>query len=218
MAALSRYPTLCSAQQGGFPSVRHNEIRDLIGDLLGEVCHDVAVEPSLQPITSERFFHRSASTDNDARVDIAASGFFGGRFERTFFYVRVFNPFAPSNQGSLKAVYRRHELEKRRKYGQRIREVEHASFTPVVFSSAGGAGPAASVVLKRLAGMIADRRDVPYHLTMSWLRTRLSFALLRSSVMSIRGARSSRQSLGRSIASACIELAVAESSSARGKH
>ena len=35
------------------------------------------------------FFHRSASTDNDARVDIAASGFFGGRFERTFFDVRV---------------------------------------------------------------------------------------------------------------------------------
>ena len=118
---------------GGFPSVRHNEIRDMLSDLLKEVCHDVSLEPSLQPLTGERLSYRSACTDDEARLDVAASGFFGGRFERTFLDIRVFNAFATSNQGRLSSVYRRHEQEKRRKYGQRVQEVEHASFVPIVF-------------------------------------------------------------------------------------
>ena len=38
------------------------------------------------------------------------------------------NPYAPSNQKTpLSACYRSHENEKKRKYDQRIREVEHHS-------------------------------------------------------------------------------------------
>jgi hypothetical protein len=40
-----------SCAKGGFPSIRHNEIRDLTATLLTEVCHDVSVEPGLQPIS-----------------------------------------------------------------------------------------------------------------------------------------------------------------------
>uniref|UniRef100_A0A1X7TEM9 Uncharacterized protein n=1 Tax=Amphimedon queenslandica TaxID=400682 RepID=A0A1X7TEM9_AMPQE len=36
---------------GGFPSIRHNELRDITADLLTEVCHNVLIEPPLQPIT-----------------------------------------------------------------------------------------------------------------------------------------------------------------------
>ena len=42
---------VCS--KGGFPTLRHNEIRDITADLLTEVCHDVAIEPMLQPLTGE---------------------------------------------------------------------------------------------------------------------------------------------------------------------
>ena len=92
-----------------------------------------------------------ASTDDDVRLDIAVIGFWGGRFERTFFDVRVFNPHAPSNQNSqISTTYRRHEREKPMKYEQRIVEVEHASFVPFVLSCTGGAGPSATVTLKRL--------------------------------------------------------------------
>ncbi len=35
--------------RGGFPSIRHNEIRDITADLLSEVCHSVGTEPNLQP-------------------------------------------------------------------------------------------------------------------------------------------------------------------------
>ena len=34
---------------------------------------------------------------------------------------------------SISAIYRRHEMMKKREYGDRVREVELASFTPLVF-------------------------------------------------------------------------------------
>ena len=95
--------------------------------------------------------HRSAITDNGARLDIAVHGFWGGRFEKAFLDVRLFNPCARSNQQvSLNSVYRRHEQEKKRQYEQRVREVEHSTFTPLVMSTTGGMGKAAATFYKRL--------------------------------------------------------------------
>ena len=37
-----------SCSHGGFPSLRHNEIRDITAGLLTEVCSNVEIEPSLQ--------------------------------------------------------------------------------------------------------------------------------------------------------------------------
>ncbi len=42
-----------SCPKGGFPSIRRNEIRDLSAQLMSEVCHNVLIEPDLQPITGE---------------------------------------------------------------------------------------------------------------------------------------------------------------------
>ena len=42
--------------------------------------------------------HRSAITDDGACLDIAVYGFWGGRFEKAFLDVRVFNPSAQSNR------------------------------------------------------------------------------------------------------------------------
>ena len=50
-----------SCQHGGFPSIRHNELRDLTAHLLTEVCSNVGVEPALQPLESERMDYRSAN-------------------------------------------------------------------------------------------------------------------------------------------------------------
>ena len=123
---------------GGFPTLRHNEIRNLTANLLSEVCHNVTIELTLQPVTRETFKLASAITDIGARSDIAADGFWGGHFEKTFFDIRVLNPLAPSNTTPTpSACYRRHEKEKQRAYEQRIREIEHASLTPIVLSTTG---------------------------------------------------------------------------------
>ena len=80
---------------GGYTFIRHNEIHDNLEKLLTEVCYDVCIEPHLQPLSSESFTARSVITGDSARLDVAASGFWGGRFERTFCNVRCLIPTPP---------------------------------------------------------------------------------------------------------------------------
>ena len=79
-----------------------------------------------------------------------------------------------------------------RAYNIDDREIEHATFTPLVLSTTGGMGRAATTFFRRLTSKIAQKRDVSYAQTLNWILCRLSFALLRASIMSIRGVRSSR--------------------------
>ena len=106
---------------------------------------------------------------------------------KLFFDVRVFNPHAPSNGQPLAACYRKHENSKKRAYEQRVREIEHGSFTPIVLSLTGGLGKVATTCYKRLASMITEKQDLPYSTTISWIRCLLSFSLLRSAIQCIRG-------------------------------
>ena len=85
--------SLVSCLKGGFPSIRHNEVRDITASLLSEVCHNVAIEPHLQPLSGKHMNLLTANTDTNAHLDIAADGVWGGRFKRSYFDVRVFNPF-----------------------------------------------------------------------------------------------------------------------------
>ena len=93
-----------SCPMGRFPIVRHNEVRDLTAKLMSEVYHDVCIEPILQPITGEALSGASAITEDGARLDVAANGFWGGCFD-----VKVFNPHAPSNRQPLSSCHRKHE-------------------------------------------------------------------------------------------------------------
>ena len=159
---------------------------------MSEVCHDVKVEHYLQPLTGEALRYRTAVIGDDARLDIRAAGFWGDRFQHAYFDVRVFNSLAPSNMSStLTAAYRRHEQEKRRAYEERVRELEHGCFTPLVFSTSGTMGKAATVVYKRLAHLLATHRNTSYPSVMGWLRCTSSFSPLKSSISCIRGSRSS---------------------------
>ena len=182
-----------SCSHGGFPSIRHNKLCDITTELMSEVCHNVGTEPSLQPITGEHLIHRTANREDGSRLDVAADSFWDNDRQRAFFDIRVFNPFAPSYQNtSLAQCYRKNELEKKRAYDQRVREIEHGSFSPLVFSTTGGIGAVATVVYKRLAAMIAEKHEKPYSKTMQWIRSRLCFSLLRSAIMCLRGSQSSR--------------------------
>jgi hypothetical protein len=120
------------------------------------------------------------------------NGFWGGWYERTFVDVRVFNPHsATSLSSNINSCYTRHEKEKKRSYEQRVREIEQASFTPIVLATTGGMAKQATIFYKRLATLLAYKREASYSQTVNWLRCRISFSLLRSSIQCIRGARSS---------------------------
>ena len=87
----------------------------------------------------------SAITDEGTRLDIAASGFWGGHHERAFFDVWIFNPHVSSNCQPISTCYRKHENTKRRAYEPCVREIEHGSFTPLVLSATGGLENAAAL-------------------------------------------------------------------------
>ena len=198
--------------RGGFPSIRHNEIRDITADLLSEICHSVGTEPNLQPVTEEQLTHRTANSEDGARLDIVAENFWGRDRQCAFFDVRVFNPFAQSYRNtSLSQCYRRNEMEKKRAYDERVREIEHGSFSPLVFSTSGGMGTTATVVYKRIASMIAEKHNKPYSKTIHWIRCRLNFSLLRSSITCLRGSRSAyHRPAGPPITTNTMDLACSE--------
>ena len=52
-------------------------------------------------------------------------------------------------------------------------------------------GSSAQTFYKRLADLLSHKRHVPYSSIIGWLRCKLSFAILRSAVLCIRGSRSS---------------------------
>ena len=172
----------------GYPTLRHNELRDFTAEILSEVCADVCTEPSLQPLSGETMTNATANVEDGARLDISATGFWGGRHQKAYFDVKVFNPNASSYRGSqVSSLYRKFEKDKRRKYKQRIREVEIASFTPLVFSTSGGMSGCTNVFYKRLAYLFSLKK-LDYVNVMAWLRCRLSFSLLRSTITCLRGA------------------------------
>ena len=93
-----------------------------------------------------------------------------------FFDVRVCHPNAESYRNQEpRQIYRIHENDKRR-----VLDVEHGSFTPLVFTANGGMGKKCIRYHSRLVELIAAKKGKHYSQTISWIQGRTSFALLRS--------------------------------------
>lgn len=86
------------------------------GSLLKEACHGVAMEPTLQPITSETFGLASDNKQDGVQLNIMANGFWGGIYERAFFDVGVLNHLF--RHSSPTSTYRHHKNLKKRHYKQ----------------------------------------------------------------------------------------------------
>ena len=82
---------ILSCPHGGFPSIRHNKIRNITAHLMSEVCHNVGIEPPLQPLSGETMSYQSANSTDGARLDVKAQGFWGCETQCAFFDVKVFN-------------------------------------------------------------------------------------------------------------------------------
>ena len=134
----------------------------------------------------------TASMEDDSRCDVAARGFWI-RGNKAFLDVRVFNPMAKSySKQALSTTYSSLEKAKKGKYNERILNVEHGTFTPLIMSCFGGMGTEARRFYNRLSIKIAEKRDDHASATIQLIRTKLSFSLLRSALLCIRGSRSHR--------------------------
>ena len=69
---------------GGFPTRRHNEIRDITAEIMSEVCYNVMIEPQLQSLSGETFRRKTTKTEDNARLDISADAFWGTEKQSIF--------------------------------------------------------------------------------------------------------------------------------------
>ena len=117
---------------------------------------------SVSNLFSSHWVAKSSTTqhlrihENEARVDVAARDFWT-HGQKAFYDVKVFKPFAKSNQKfALASCFTHHKRQKKRAYEQRVGEVENVSYTPLVFSTMGGMGRLASIFYSRLVTMLRE--------------------------------------------------------------
>ena len=96
---------------------------------------------------------------------------------------------APSNKalGSPTTMYNSHERQKKNLYNKRIVEVEHGTFTLIVLSTTG-------VWEGKLADKLSRKSGQRYSEAMTFIRKRIRFDLLRTTVIALRGERGSTSS------------------------
>ena len=133
------------------------------------------------------------------------------RGQKLFCDIRVFNPLAKCQRtNQLAKIHKKHMKEKKVKYATRVIEVEHGSFTPLVFSCFGGMSRECAAFYKRLAEKIGEKRNISTSEATCYLRTKISFSLVRSLVLCICGSRSIRDNQQIPIAETDISLANTE--------
>ena len=67
--------------------------------------------------------------------------------------------------------------------------IEKGAFTPLVFSTTGGMGPECTRLNKQLAELISQNTGEVYAHVIQHIHTRLRFALLRATLVAVRGYR-----------------------------
>ena len=128
----------------------------------------------------------------DARKDIHACGFWE-RHRSAIFDVRVCHPNVESCWDlEPQQIYRSHENEKKHLYSRRVLDIEHGTFTPLVFTTTGGMGKKCFMYHSRLAQLIVIKKGEQYAKTISWIRTRTSFALPKCALVCLRGSTARR--------------------------
>ena len=123
------------------------------------------------------------------RPDIRARGFWING-QQAFFDVRVFDPSASryANQ-TMQQCFAKNEKEKKRNYNDRVINVDNGSFTPLIFSIHGGMGRECNTFYSRLSELIANKKKAPLSIAVSWIRTKICFALLSPSLLCLQGSR-----------------------------
>ena len=133
------------------------------------------VEPHLIPLDNEHFHLRSATTRDEARLDIKAGGFCR-RGQNAFFDIRITHINSTSNRNvPVEEIFRRNEAGKKRNYMERVIEIEHATFTPLVFGTNGGMGRECALFIKNLAMKLAEKENEQYSDVITSLRTNYPF-------------------------------------------
>ena len=174
-----------SCLKGSFIHQRHDIIRDTLSKIFEEVCTDVSIEPPLLPITGEDLA-RNVNTADEARLDIAARCFWQRGRRHSLMYGFLIPSLPPTQTKNFKMYFK---LTNEKISNKRLIEIEHGSFTPLVFRPYGGYGREAERCISHLAEKTSMKKDISLSVVTNWLRTNLDFTTIRSAVLCVRGSR-----------------------------
>ncbi|KAL1453334.1 hypothetical protein WDU94_007478 [Cyamophila willieti] len=161
---------LC-CKTGGLITRRHNEVRDLLGELCEKAWGNVTKEPLV------------IEDGPGLRGDLSVRGVWEAQRE-ALFDIRVTDTDAPSyTSRSVMSVLRRAEEEKKEKYKEAC-EARHVTFTPLVTSVDGLFAPQFVTFVKVLAERLSERMGMEYGRMMGWLRTRIGMSVVRAASQS----------------------------------
>ena len=171
----------------------------------------MTVEPLLTPLTGETLKYKTSNTEDHARLDVSARGVWI-RGNKAYFDVKVFNPLARSySNQTLKAAHKSNENAKKRLYMERVINVEHGTFTPLVFTCLGGMSVECAHFFNRVSDKLSEKRNITTSQGRTWVRRKLSFCLLRATNLCIRGSRTRKQYLSEQLAQTDIPKSLTES-------
>ena len=167
---------------GGNVIRRHNEIRDVTGQLASLAYGHVTTEPVVRsPGTG-------GSDDGGLVCDLAVRGVWNPQTDVLLDF-KVVNTDASSYVNRpVRSVLESAATAKKIKHKQACAD-RRADFTPFVCSTDGAVHREGQHFLRRLAARLATKWEMPYARVMNFVRTRLSIAILRATGHCVRGAR-----------------------------
>jgi hypothetical protein len=192
-------------KSGGLIIQRHNEIAGELIEWAAKALSPSAVrveplilhdstptqedEPPLDTPNANQKTNTQHPIANDSkRGDILIRGLFE-RGTECIIDVRVTDLDCKSSRNTdPDKVLKRHERQKKAKYLQACLK-QRRSFVPFVVSTDGMLGYEANNLIKRIAGMLAEKWDLPYSQTCGLLRARVSIAIARATHLCLRGSR-----------------------------
>ena len=86
-------------------------------------------------------------------------------------------------------LFEHQEQEKKWNYNQRVVEFENGTFTPLVIGTNGGMGKECSAFIRHLCDAVSAKQNEKYSAVANSLRTKLSFEVLKSALLCVRGSR-----------------------------
>eukprot|EP00923_Selenidium_pygospionis_P017780 GHVN01031242.1.p1 GENE.GHVN01031242.1~~GHVN01031242.1.p1 ORF type:complete len:519 (+),score=81.03 GHVN01031242.1:1174-2730(+) len=178
---------LLNCKTGGLVVRRHNEIRDALGDLLSKAAgRQVVREPEVV---------KGCDRQQGLVADLAVRGVFQPQAE-ALFDICVVDTDAQSHVRKTPAeVLAEAAKKKHDKYDEEVKK-RRGKFVPFAVSVDGMLDKESDEVLKALSRRLSVRWQVRYSMCVSWVRTRLSFALIRATNQCIRASRKPWRSLG----------------------
>ena len=87
-----------------------------------------------------------------------------------------------------------------------VRFIYEGACTPLIYTTYGGWGPQATRYHKRLAELLSRKRNEEYANIMHYMRTRIRFSILRSTLVAVRGERGKAHSTTKPISFTSFNL------------